>query len=186
MIVRTRSWLLAGVIALTLLATVAGSAFADSGARTYTYLIASGFLCGLDPSACPVISRASENDDTITMSGAGTFSIHPGSVSGGGTFTHKDAGGTVIATGTWTATELLSFHSYGTSPGFPPTVEGGQVLMRVHLSPSGGGGFDAILQVHCLIGTFPPGAQEGIRLAIAGGLNFNHEVSGFTIYIRLP
>src|SRR2546430_9018688 len=39
------------------------------------------------------------------------FSVHPKSVSGGGTFTHTFAGGSFSTT--WTATELLSFQPYG-------------------------------------------------------------------------
>jgi len=91
----------------------------------------------------------------------------------------------VVASGTWTATELLSFQGYGTSPGFPPTFEGGKVLMRVELLPSGGGSFRAVLQVDCLIGKTPAAATEGVRLNVQGALNFNREVSGLTLYIRL-
>jgi hypothetical protein len=43
---------------------------------------------------------------------------------------------------------------------------------------------DAILQINCTIGNPPPGHPEGVRLAIAGALNFNEEVSGMTLFIR--
>ncbi len=160
-----------------------GLAWADSGSRTYQYLIGTGVLCGLDPSACPVIVRSAQNGDTIEVMGEGTFSIHPKAVSGGGTFTHKNAVGDVVASGSWTALELLSFKGYGTSPGFPATFEGGQGLMLVHLT-SAAASFDAVMQVDCLIGKTPAGAIEGITLNVQDVLNFNQEVSGLTLYIR--
>ncbi len=92
-----------------------------------------------------------------------------------------------MGSGTWTALQLLSFNSFGSgaAQGVPPQNEGGQALIRIHLSPSAGGpGFDAILRVTCLLGSPPVGAQEGIRLAVQGGPNFNKEVSGETDFIR--
>ena len=83
--------------------------------------------------------------------------------------------------------ELLSFHSYGSgaAQGLPEEFEGGQALILVHINPDAGGpGFDAVLQVDCLLGDkIPSGAEEGIRLNVKGGLNFNKEVSGFTIFV---
>ncbi len=168
-------------------------ASADSGHAEYKYLIGTGLLCGLDPSACPTIAMA-ENGDTIEIAGEGTLSIHPKSATGSGTFAHKDSNGNILATGTWEATELLSFHSYGdgTPQGLPANFEGGLALIRVHLLPDAGGpGFDAIMQVDCLLGKVPGengksnGVVEGIRLAVQGGTNFNKEVSGFTLFIKL-
>jgi hypothetical protein len=125
------------------------------------------------------------NGDTISIAGQGTLSIHPGSVTGGGTFIHKDASGAVKATGTWTAQQLLSFVSYGTMPGVPPNFEGGKALLLIHLSPgTGGAGFDGVLRITCLIGSPPAGANEGIRLNVQDVINFNKEVSGNTLFIR--
>ena len=57
--------------------------------------------------------------------------------------------------------------------------------MQIHLTPSSGGsGFDGMLQIHCLIGNFPAGAHEGVRLEVQGIINFNHEVEGETVFIR--
>src|SRR5213594_2345107 len=81
---------------------------------TFTYLIATDFLCGLDPSACPAISRSAGLGDTIELTGSGTFSLRPKAVSGGGTFVHKNAAG-VFAMGKWDAVALLSFQSYGSA-----------------------------------------------------------------------
>lgn len=52
-------------------------------ARTYEYLIGTGLLCDLDPSACPDVAMA-PNGDTVEITGSGTFTIHPDSVTGGG------------------------------------------------------------------------------------------------------
>ena len=184
-------WRRLSLVALPLLAVLFGlvllapraPASAHSATVTYNYFAGSGVPCSV--SECPDVASA-PNGDTITIAGSGTLSIHPHSVTGGGTFTHKDASGNVLSTGTWTAQELLSFVSYGTSPPFPPTFEGGKALMRIHLSPnSGGSGFDGVLRITCLIGSPPAGAHEGIRLDIQDVINFNKEVSGDTLFIRM-
>jgi hypothetical protein len=184
---RFGGWRLLGVALVVssflLLASVA-SASAHSDTDSVKYLAGSGLVCSLVPHGCPDVSSA-HNGDTIAISGGGTLSLHPGSVTGSGTFLHKDASGTVLGQGIWTAQQLLSFVSYGTSPGFPPTFEGGKALLRIHLSPDAGGpGFDAVLRITCLIGSPPAGAKEGIRLDVQDVINFNKEVSGNTLFIR--
>ncbi len=172
------------VVFATLIASLSmslGTAFAAPVATVnYEYHIGDHFLGVVHG---PAIAMSS-NGDTIEVEGSGNLNVHPKSVTGGGTFTHKDKDGNVLASGTWTATELLSFKSYGSGvpQGTPPEFEGGLALIRVHLSP----GFDAIMQVDCLLGNPPAGAKEGIRLVVQGALNFNKEVSGDTLYVRLP
>ena len=157
---------------------------AHSPTVTYNYFAGAGPVCSVSPTACPDVASA-PNGDTISLAGSGTLSIHPKSVTGGGTYIHKDASGTVLDRGTWTAQQLLSFVSYGTAPPFPPNFEGGKALVSIHLSPStGGAGFDGVLRITCVIGSPPAGAHEGIRLDIQGGINFNKEVSGNTLFIR--
>ena len=179
-----RSLLLVTVLVLALLVLGASNVLADSGSATYDYLIGTGFLCGLDPSDCPAVAMA-DNGDTIEIAGAGTLSIHPKSVSGGGTFTHNFAGGSV--SGDWTATELLSFDEYHcfSDPDLGD-ICGGRVLIRVHLVAAGGSlQADAILRMTCILGgKAPASAVEGIRLAIQDGLNFNQEVSGLDLFIK--
>lgn len=147
----------------------------DSGSATFQYLAGSGFLCGFFSTACPDIARA-DNGDTIEITGSGTLTIHPNSVGGGGTFTHKDSGGNVLESGTWSAQELLSFVPYLVLPNH---LAGGQGLIRVHLST----GSDAILDIDCAIGA-PPGQTEGVTLNIQDVINFNKKVSGITLYIK--
>ncbi len=172
-----------GLIMFGLLLLVRGApASAQSATVTYDYFAGSGTPCSI--SECPDVASA-PNGDTITIAGSGTLSIHPDSVTGGGTFTHKDASGNVLGAGTWTAQQLLSFVSYGTESDLPPTFEGGKALVRIHLSPNtGGSGFDAVLRITCLVGSPPAGAHEGIRLNIQDVINFNKEVSGDTLFVR--
>jgi hypothetical protein len=173
------------MLALVLAGLGNTSVAADSGAATYNYRIGTGVLCGLDPSACPDVTMAA-NGDTIEITGAGTLSIHPKSVSGGGDFTHHFAGGGSVS-GTWTVKKLLGFTGYGCGGGgLPDDFCGGQAVIRVELFVGGTHVADGTLQVDCLLGTFPAGADEGVRLAVQGGPNFNKEVSGFTLFLLQP
>ena len=145
------------------------------------------YLLGEEPIEGPDKSVAS-NGDTIIIAGSGTLSIHSKSVTGGGEFQHKNAAGTVLASGTWNALQLNSFKSFGT-PGapFPSNFEAGLAVMQIHLSPDGGGaGVDAILQVYCVLPSpkVPSGFEEGIRLVIQDVINFNDPVHGQTLFIR--
>ncbi len=119
------------------------------------------------------------------------FSVHPKSVSGGGTFTHTFAGGSFSTT--WTATELLSFQPYGcglapTGAALPANFCGGRVEIRISIAtPSGP--VDAILTVYCRItddGQRPTSAEEGIRLEIPGVINFNKSDGGMNHYEKQP
>ena len=171
------------VTSTAILVALTTPVLAKSGSATYDYLIGTGFLCDLDPSACPAIAMA-DNGDTVEITGAGTFSIHPNAVTGGGTFTHKAPGGSF--SGTWTAEKLLSFSAYGCGgDGLPDNFCGGLAVIRVHLSP----GFDAILKVYCELGAalstgkVPPGHSEGVTLAIDDVINFDERISGFTVFL---
>ena len=181
---KLRALSLIAVLALSLSVLGIGSVSADSDSATYQYLVGTGFLCSLAPSGCPDVAMA-DNGDTIDITGSGTLSIHPKSVTGGGTFVHHFAGGSV--SGTWTAEQLLSFDSYGSSPVLPPELTAGLALIRVHLVADGGSPqADAILRVNCVLpgAKMPAGAEEGVRLNIQDLLNFNTEVSGFTVFIK--
>jgi len=154
---------------------------------TYNWLIGVEPLCGLDPAACPVVSRT-RHGDFIEVTGAGTFSTWPSAaIEGGGTLVHKDPDGNVLATATWEADRLMSFRSYGdaTPQGLPPEFEGGVALVRVIIHPDFGGTFTGFMRIDCTLGKVPPNAHEGITLLVPGALvNFNHEVSGFTLFVR--
>ncbi len=77
------------------------TAVADSATHTYTLLM-EGANFGVAP-----------NGDQIAITGEADFSVNPNSVEGAGSFTHTDSSGTVLAAGTWKATGLLDYQSYG-------------------------------------------------------------------------
>ncbi len=165
------------LLVLSLLAWSAGvfPVSSASGSATFRYLAGTDFLCGLEATACPDIASA-DNGDTIEITGSGTLSTLPKSISGGGTFTHKDSSGNVVESGTWTAQGLISFVPYLV---LSNNLAGGSAVISVHLST----GFDAILTIDCGIGA-PPGHAEGVKLNIQDVINFNKKVSGITVYIK--
>jgi hypothetical protein len=151
---------------------------------TYGWHAGDAFTPPLVP---PDVAEAA-NGDRIILSGTGTLTLHPKSAAGGGIFTHTTAEGTVLATGTFTATELLSFESYGPSPLLPPFLNAGEALIRVALVPDGSTtSIDGILRIECVLpgSTFPGGKEEGINLLLPGLANFNHQVSGATVFVRI-
>ena len=159
-------------------------AVATHASKEYKYMIGTDFLNG------PVIAKAA-NGDTIEVVGDGTFDVFSDTVTGSGTIVHKDKDGNILATGTWNATSLLFFRSYGnaTPQELPEDFEGGRLFIKVHLVPDfGGDGFDGVMQVECMLGKVPRGAEEGIRLNIKLGpakqFNFFEKVSGETLFIR--
>jgi hypothetical protein len=125
----------------------------------------------------------SSNGQKIELSGTGTLGVHPESATGGGTFNSD-----VIGSGTWRVTELLGFQAYGpgTLPDLPPGSTSGRALFRVRLTPTGKPFVEGILDLECNIpgSTVPGGIQEGIQIVVPGVANFNHIVSGETLYIQ--
>src|SRR3989442_10467547 len=65
---------------------------ADSGSRSYQFLVGSGLLCELAPNACPDITMA-PNGDTVALSGGGTFSLPPFTPARSGRVVPKAASG---------------------------------------------------------------------------------------------
>ena len=157
---------------------------AGHSAASFQFLVGAGPICSLPvPNPCPDISMAS-NGDTVSVSGQGTLSIFAKSVTGSGTFVHKAPDGTVRAMGTWTAIQLMSFRSFGNSPGLPSNFVGGQAIMLVQLSVGGKPVHTAMLTVICEVGTPPDGLHEGFKLAVQDTpFNFNKQVSGITLFI---
>ncbi|TML86412.1 MAG: hypothetical protein E6G08_12070 [Actinobacteria bacterium] len=177
------------VVALALFVLGPASGLAASGSQTYQLHL-----------ELPNVSQAS-NGDKISVTGEGEFGIHPKSATANGEFVHTDSSGTVLATGTWTATDLIEFQPYGCgvvhnfpTPGvttpLPPNVCGGAVKMNVTLTPHGTTlAIPGILTVFCIIGPNPPNSHddptgEGIHLVVPGIANFNKIVSGMNMYIR--
>src|SRR5438552_17947818 len=84
--------------------------FADSGHKTYQYLLGVDPLCSLAPNACPDVSSA-PNGDLVEVAGMGTFDIRSMTGTGGGTFVHKMEDETISGSVTWVAVKMLAFHS---------------------------------------------------------------------------
>ena len=175
----------------------------------YTFLVGSGFLCDPGDSAtCPAVVK-SANGDSYEMSGAGSFNTQSKSVQAAGTFAHKSANGTVLDTGVWIASELVSFDSYGIVPGalrqkgvalgpqsfgprrlpMPsgPMPTGGLAVFRTRLLPMSGASMTAVLQANCALGKVPAGRQmEGIRLSLErNGSEFSEELSGRVMFLSM-
>src|SRR5204863_4694367 len=53
------------------------------------------------------------NGDEVAIEGEAEFSVNPKTVEGSGTFTHMNAAGAVEASGSWEATGLIDYQSYG-------------------------------------------------------------------------
>ena len=71
--------------------------------------------------------------------------------------------GAVLATGTWTATDLMTYQSYGCGVLFGTQIDsefcGGRVFMAVTLTPTGTTlQIPAMLTVLCVIGDHVPGS----------------------------
>src|SRR6266487_4842233 len=106
------------------------SVIAQSGKNAQTDYV---YLLGVEPIEGPDKAVA-PNGDTITIAGSGTFSIHAKSVTGNGWFQHTNDAGTLLASGTWNALQLMGFKSSG-APGspFPAGFEAGLATIRIHL-----------------------------------------------------
>jgi hypothetical protein len=147
----------------------------------------------------PNVARAS-NGDTLGVAGTGVFSVHPKSVTASGAFTHTLASGGSI-TGTWRATDLLSFEFYGCGVvesinlTLPPNLCGGALKMRVVFTPAGTSlAIPGIITVFCVIGPQAPPphdnptqpGEEGATAVVPGVANFNKILAGMNHYTRIP
>jgi hypothetical protein len=150
-------------------------------ANRYDYLAGAGNrfvpLCNFQ--GCPAIARSASGDE-IEISGAGTFTVRPAGVTGRGRYKWRNSAGQVIERGRWTPSQLLGFQSFGLGLLINGRqLEGGVARMQIDLSS----GRRAVLRITCDEGNQPPAAREGINVGIAGGPNFNTEVSGLTAFI---
>ena len=164
------------------LVLVPTTAVADSA--THSYIL---FMEGPNLGVAP-------NGDQIAITGDAEFSFNPNAVEGSGSFTHTNAAGMVLATGTWEATGLLDYQSYGCGEVFgtpiPAEACGGRVALRVTLTTPQGQ-LPATLTVFCVIGPNPPNSiisngdrSEGATLNVPGVINFNHSAGGDNVIIQ--
>ena len=184
---RRRSVVLA-FAATVLLAVAPGPAAGDSNNASGTWQLVM---------EVPNVAMA-PNGDTLALTGTGVFSAHAKTVTASGTFTHDVVGGDTL-TGTWTATDLLSFEFYGCGvvpsigATLPPDFCGGALKMRVVFMPNGTSlTLPGIITVFCVIGPQAPPThdnptepgEEGAIAVVPGIANFNKIVSGMNVYIQ--
>jgi hypothetical protein len=115
---------------------------------------------------------------TIKMKGHGNFQTGADrTVTGGGTYTKSNGD-----TGTWTATAVDSFVSYG--PSTVPGVSGGEAKLRISLS----NGQSGVLTIFCdAPGSNPPTGKamaEGINLILGSGVSdeYTEQAGGNTVF----
>src|SRR2546422_4823989 len=108
---RTTKGILLLLSALLLTGFLPATVFADSGHKTYQYLLGVDPLCSLAPDACPDVSSA-PNGDTVAVTRMGNIHISSITATGGGTFLHNTADGTTRATGTRPTAKSLSRSSF--------------------------------------------------------------------------
>jgi hypothetical protein len=175
----------ARLLGLTLLVFVLAVATAVAAPSKFDFHAGDGFG-GI---ASPDVASASDGA-TITISAAGSFHVASHKANGTGTFVHKAADGTVLATGTFSVTRLTSFAPFGCGVAggqpLPPFLCGGFAVFQVHVvgHPVSGGTeqFNAVFTIDCQIGSPPPGAMEGITFD-APGIGFDTPVSGETLFV---
>jgi hypothetical protein len=127
----------------------------------------------------PQVAQAA-NGDRVSIMGSGVFSVNPKSTNASGTYTSTASG-----SGTWVATQLLSFVPYGCRPAPNEAFCGGKLMLHLLLTDATSGQqFEGVLSVFCLIGNPPASAEEGARLDIIGVNNFNQIVSGGNFYLK--
>ncbi len=188
--VNMKTWTQASFITITALLSamlpVAIVGAAKPSTMTLGWHIGDDFLGAFDPNfAVPSVTMASSNGDTIAVKGTGILSVHNKSVSGGGTFVHTLASGEEFAHGTWEATALIAFVSYGdaSAQGLPSFLLGGMAKIRVNILVDGNVVATGILNMFCELGNkIPHGAHEGITLVVQDLINFNKQIGGFTVF----
>ena len=184
------------VLALVLASGGWAQASSDNTSAMFDYHISDAFIQSLgEPTQTGAMATATIGGDHVRVVGTGTFNTAAGRATGGGTFVHTNASDVIVGFGTWTATSLVSFTSYGCGvrggEPVPANFCGGLATMKVHLSatrvnpPAGHVEVDAILIVDCKLGTPPTTAHEGIQLSHAAQ-NFdmtNDSGHGETLFV---
>ena len=168
------------------LVLVPGATLADGASHTYE-LVAEGVNIGVAPNG-ESIHIFCEGDEGV----CGTFSVHPKSISASGEFEHFSADNSLLASGTWTATQLLSFHAYGCGVVFgnpiPPNLCGGELRFAATFSTPIGE-LPGVISVFCVIGDKVPASiggpfTEGVTVVVPGIVNFNHPAGGENVYVQ--
>jgi hypothetical protein len=177
---------LAAALAAGALAMAPAGALADSATHSYLLL-----------AEAPNVGVAA-NGETIHITCeagehvCGSFSVQSKSIEASGEFAHFLPDGSLFASGTWTATELISFQPYGCGEvlgePIPPELCGGAVKFAATFSTPIGD-LDGIITVFCIVGPKAPSSHnepsgEGVTVVVPGIINFNHTGGGENIYVQ--
>jgi len=118
-----------------------------------------------------VFDAVSGASDRMIITGDGSFNANR--AHGGGTFDHFQTGATlplhIVASGTWRATDVVSFSHSPTSHG---PFEGGVLVMHATFYPTGQPAIKNVtVEVDCNLGPigFSTGKTEGVIVTIPGG-----------------
>lgn len=114
------------IFALMLLAPMSLAASPSQAGVSWDYKLLGKLNSAQDP----------ETGLTIVITGSGSFDLSPSSINGGGSYTILDAGGSVVGSGTWTATKFDSYTP--TAPGGSPG-EGGHLELEASFTGTGSG-----------------------------------------------
>ena len=170
-----------------LLVLTPGAALADSASHTYL-LVAEEANVGVAPSGDTIHITCSEGEGVC-----GTFGVNPKSIEASGEFQNFLPDGKLFASGTWTATGLISFHAYGCGEVFgqpiPDDLCGGAVRFGATFSTPLGE-LPGTITVFCVVGPKAPASiehafTEGVTVNVPGIINFNHPGGGDNIYVQL-
>jgi hypothetical protein len=164
---------MAAVISVVaLVPATALAAKANGNHNSYTWVV--GATTPFDRAMAP-------DGSTITMTGHGSLKAGPGgTASGGGTYTTSHGG-----SGTWTATAVEGFVSYGPAgAGFPPGFTGGEAKLKISLSKGAAG----VLTIICALGSPPGGKMEGITVVLGTGVSGEYTKidGGNNVFILKP
>ena len=164
---RLRLVVFAGLVAATaaLAVTFASGAAGGDNQSVRWDIVSINFAAGT-VSAGGVASARAADGSKITLTGNGTFAKgEDNDVTGGGTWTTFNSGGTATGSGTYRVTGLVSFiRAPGTSPpltdliGNPADRAAGLVILRIRYSD----GSKGVLIVSCHLVATPDSVFEGI------------------------
>jgi len=163
-------WVLLGAAIIGLVLGQTSALASDANGNHDTYIWVVGATTPSDTAIAP-------DGSTITMKGQGTLTAGPdNAASGGGTYSLSTGG-----SGTWTATGVLGFVSYGpAAPPLPSILFGGETKLNIRLS----NGETGVLTIFCVLGSPPPSKEEGITVILGAAGQFTKQDGGNTIFIH--
>jgi hypothetical protein len=127
----------------------------------------------------PQTNKDPGTNNTLELTGAGSFDPSAGTVVASGSFTIFSSSGSRLSFGTWKATGFDSFCPRG---GPSSGVQGGVLVITVTFFPHGGEPITGVqITVNCLVGTGCSPGAEGITVTGSVG-NFADVVHGRTLF----